>query len=134
MVQTNLSQDAHEKTSAPSKTRPIEITPTIPNETTPFKMPSEIEEGDNETTPFEIPPEIEESDNEADMFYEMEMSLDEKFFDGDASEISEGSFVSFKYMGEYVGHGPPLNPKISSSSFVPLAYCRRDKIDARNLL
>lgn len=48
-------------------------------------------------------------------FYEVEMSVDERFFDGDINEISEGNFVSFKYLGEHGTYGPPLNPKVSKA-------------------
>eukprot|EP00026_Physarum_polycephalum_P003145 Phypoly_transcript_03154.p1 GENE.Phypoly_transcript_03154~~Phypoly_transcript_03154.p1 ORF type:complete len:822 (-),score=127.19 Phypoly_transcript_03154:90-2411(-) len=44
--------------------------------------------------------------------YEVEMTLDEKNFDGDKNDISEGSFVSYKFLGESHGDGPPLHPII----------------------
>lgn len=46
-------------------------------------------------------------------FYDLDMVLDEQF-EGDTSEIEEGTFISFKYHGEYSkGRGPPMNPKVS---------------------
>ena len=46
-------------------------------------------------------------------FYDVEMSVDEELFVGDPTEISEGSFVSFRYIGEAGSDAPPINPKIS---------------------
>ena len=42
------------------------------------------------------------------------MPLDDKVSPSDIGEITEGSFVSFKYLGETTGFGLPLHPKISS--------------------
>eukprot|EP00026_Physarum_polycephalum_P003067 Phypoly_transcript_03076.p1 GENE.Phypoly_transcript_03076~~Phypoly_transcript_03076.p1 ORF type:complete len:846 (+),score=126.53 Phypoly_transcript_03076:232-2538(+) len=45
-------------------------------------------------------------------FFTVEMKLDEKF-DSEGEEIIPGqTFVSFKYVGEYNGEGPPMNPLI----------------------
>jgi hypothetical protein len=45
-----------------------------------------------------------------DMFFEVEMPVDETF-DGDLADIKEGKFVSFRYL--FAGLGPPKNPRIS---------------------
>jgi hypothetical protein len=46
--------------------------------------------------------------------WDMEMSVDTEFFDGDVSEIEVGNFVSFRYSGQLAA-GTPTNPKISCS-------------------
>lgn len=56
------------------------------------------------------------TDNGGDIprgFYDAEMTVDEEIFDGDHCNLQPGTFVSFRYSGEYNGRGPPLNPKIS---------------------
>ena len=59
--------------------------------------------------------ELDEEDSE---YFELEMKVDEKLFDGDISEISVGTFVAFRYLGEYTGGvGPPLYPRVSFSLF-----------------
>ena len=49
--------------------------------------------------------------------YEVEMNLDEKNFDGDINDISEGLFISYKFLGELHGDGLPLHPLVSLSHF-----------------
>lgn len=46
-------------------------------------------------------------------FYTMEMSIDEKLFQDNVEDIDVGSFISFKYSGEYNPTAPPINPRIS---------------------
>eukprot|EP00026_Physarum_polycephalum_P001510 Phypoly_transcript_01512.p1 GENE.Phypoly_transcript_01512~~Phypoly_transcript_01512.p1 ORF type:complete len:1104 (+),score=195.39 Phypoly_transcript_01512:246-3314(+) len=45
-------------------------------------------------------------------FYTLEMELDDKLSPSDIGPIKEGTFVSFKYLGETTGFGLPLHPKI----------------------
>lgn len=81
------------------------------------------------------------------LFYDLEMPVDEKIFfeDGEkdtTEDIPVGSFVTFRYTGEYKAAGPPINPRVSffrfhSSLFFDLSsiYMVRDDItDWRQIL
>ena len=57
-------------------------------------------------------------------YYDVEMSLDEGF-EGEREMLENGRFVSFKYVGEYDGKGPPTNPRISFSSSLDLFFSSR---------
>jgi hypothetical protein len=50
---------------------------------------------------------------------EMPMTLDEEIFEGEANELENGAFVSFRYMGE--SNGIPIGPKISIVLFPPFS-------------
>eukprot|EP00026_Physarum_polycephalum_P002917 Phypoly_transcript_02926.p1 GENE.Phypoly_transcript_02926~~Phypoly_transcript_02926.p1 ORF type:complete len:773 (+),score=149.17 Phypoly_transcript_02926:98-2416(+) len=55
----------------------------------------------------------EEEEKDEDTFYDVEMTIDTNLFYEDVGAITEGSFVSFKYVGEYAkGLGRPMNPRI----------------------
>jgi hypothetical protein len=58
----------------------------------------------------------EEGGKEDEAFFDVEMTIDEELFYEDVGAITEGTFVSFKYVGEYSkGLGRPMNPRVSKN-------------------
>eukprot|EP00026_Physarum_polycephalum_P001669 Phypoly_transcript_01671.p1 GENE.Phypoly_transcript_01671~~Phypoly_transcript_01671.p1 ORF type:complete len:1064 (+),score=159.93 Phypoly_transcript_01671:260-3193(+) len=55
-------------------------------------------------------------DPHAQPYYDIEMTLDDKFFpeNSEIEDLPIGRFVSFRYTGEYRAAGPPINPRIMS--------------------